>query len=88
MAGEAEALRRQGRGYTLATVSSREDHGGPDSVRGVEVAVEPEAANARGEWCRCALLLGPNYEGLVVLVRIGLCVWGAKIYWVERVSMR
>lgn len=43
-----EAL-RQSRAYPVATLSSREDHSGPgDSLRGVEVAVDPEAANARG----------------------------------------
>ena len=48
MVGDAEALRS--RGYPIATLSSREDHsGGPESLRGVEVAVDPEAANARGK---------------------------------------
>ncbi|KAG0559862.1 hypothetical protein KC19_10G135200 [Ceratodon purpureus] len=47
MGGEPEALHRQGRGYPLATLSSREDHSGPDSMRGVEVAMDPEAANGR-----------------------------------------
>jgi hypothetical protein len=48
MVGEAEAL-RQSRGYPVATLSSREDHSGPqESLRGVEVAVDPEAANGRG----------------------------------------
>lgn len=46
MVGEAEAL-RQSRAYPVATLSSREDHSGPESLRGVEVAVDPEAANAR-----------------------------------------
>lgn len=49
MGGEPEALHRQGRGYPLATLSSREDHSGPDSMRGVEVAMDPEAANGRGK---------------------------------------
>lgn len=48
MVGEAEAL-RQSRAYPVATLSSREDHSGPESLRGVEVAVDPEAANARGQ---------------------------------------
>ncbi|XP_024396708.1 uncharacterized protein [Physcomitrium patens] len=47
MVNEADAL-RQGRGYSMVTLSSPDDHnGGPESSRGVEVAMDPEVANAR-----------------------------------------
>lgn len=49
MVGDAEALRT--RGYPMATLSSREDHsggGGGEGLRGVEVAVDTDSANARG----------------------------------------
>ncbi|XP_024392458.1 uncharacterized protein [Physcomitrium patens] len=46
MVGEAEAV-RQGRNYPIATLSSREDHSGSETFKGVEIAVGPEAANAQ-----------------------------------------
>lgn len=49
MVDEAEVM-RQARGYPTASFSSRDGQsGGPESFRGVEVAADPETANARGE---------------------------------------
>ncbi|KAG0609667.1 hypothetical protein M758_7G005000 [Ceratodon purpureus] len=46
MVSDNEALRS--RSYPTATLSSREEHsGGPETMRGIEVAVDPEVANAR-----------------------------------------
>lgn len=47
MVDEAEVM-RQARGYPTASFSSRDGQsGGPESFRGVEVAADPETANAR-----------------------------------------